>query len=193
MKVYLIRHGRTTGNENFLYCGWDDTPLSEGGIEQLKEMVNTKEYPSLFGLKVYTSGLTRTEQTLKIIYGDVEHTVLEDFKEMYFGDFEGKSYEQMKDDEAFQKWCEGDNLANVCPNGESAYQMANRVLNALAKLVEANEDCLIVCHGGPIAAIAMYFFPDDEKEWFNYQPSNGEGYVIEFINGKADNIKRIPY
>jgi len=192
MKVYLIRHGRTIGNEQWLYCGVTDTPLSEGGKEDLRLMVQEKKYPDITGLKVYTSCLSRTEQTLEIIYGKVEHEKLSAFNEMNFGDFENKSYEMMKDDPAYIKWCQGENLKNVCPNGESGLQMGERVLAALKELVEKDEDCVIVCHGGPIAAISMSFFEKEGTTWFGYQPKNGEGYEIEFIDKKPVSIKNIP-
>lgn len=192
MKVYLIRHGRTTGNEQWLYCGITDTLLSEGGKEDLKKMVQEKKYPDITGLKVYTSCLTRTEQTLEIIFGKVEHTKLPAFNEMNFGDFENRSYEMMKDDPDFIKWCQGENIKNVCPNGESGMQMAERVLEGLNQLVEKDEDCVVICHGGPIAAIYMSLFPKEYTTWFGCQPKNGEGYVIEFLDKKPVSIKNIP-
>lgn len=192
MKLYLIRHGRTIGNEGMLYCGWDDTPLSEGGTEELKQKVNSQEYPGISTTTVYTSGLIRTEQTLKLIYGDIKHIVDPEFREMHFGDFEGLSYDQLKDNPDFIKWCEGDNLRNVTPNGESAYMMAERVIRELGVLISKDENALIVCHGGPIAAIVMYLFPDKFSDWMRAQPKNGEGYRIEIENGKAIDIEVIP-
>jgi len=192
MKVYLIRHGRTTANEQWLYAGFTDVELSEGGKTDLADMALQKKYPDVSNLKIYTSGLKRTEQTLNILFGDKEHTALESFKEMNFGDFENRSYEMMKNDPAYIKWCEGDNLKNVCPNGESGFQMAERVFTALHKLLDKKADCLVVCHGGPIAAIMLTLFHEEGKNWYDYQPKNGEGYEIEFIDKKPVSYKKIP-
>jgi len=192
MKIYLIRHGKTTANEQWLYSGFSDVLLSKNGIEELKQKANSKVYPNASNLKVYTSGLIRTEQTLNILFGDIEHTALPAFKEMNFGDFENRSYQMMKNDPDYIKWCEGENLNNVCPNGESGMQMAKRVIDGLNHLINKDEDCLVICHGGPIAAIVLSLFPDDNKNWYSYQPGNGEGYEIEFINKKPVSIKKIP-
>ncbi len=87
MKVYLIRHGKTIANEQWLYCGQTDVPLTESGIEELKEKKERGGYPDIEGFKVYTSGLKRTEQTLEILFGDVEHTALPEMMEINYGDF----------------------------------------------------------------------------------------------------------
>ncbi len=192
MKLYLIRHGRTLANEQWLYCGFLDSPLSEGGIEELKQRRLAGGYPDLSGLKVYTSGMTRTEQTLFYLFGDVSHEVLPAFKEMNFGNFEGRSYEQMKEDPDYVKWCQGDNLANVCPGGESGCQMADRVFAALDRLLEEDIDCLIVSHGGPISSVFMRYFPDEAEYWYKIQPKNGEGYLFEFEDKKASSYTKIP-
>jgi len=38
MRLYLIRHGKTAANEQHLYCGSTDLPLSEKGIEELQNL-----------------------------------------------------------------------------------------------------------------------------------------------------------
>ena len=47
MKLILIRHGKTEANEEHLYCGSTDLPLSEFGKAELMERKNTVIYPSL--------------------------------------------------------------------------------------------------------------------------------------------------
>ena len=37
-KIYLIRHGATVANEQKLYCGRSDLPLSPGGLARLRQM-----------------------------------------------------------------------------------------------------------------------------------------------------------
>ena len=44
MTIYLIRHGRTEANEKWLYCGWTDLPLSDGGRAQLRELADEGGY-----------------------------------------------------------------------------------------------------------------------------------------------------
>ena len=186
MKLYLIRHGVTVANENWLYCGHMDSPLAETGKAELREKSRQPDYMALNGLldhqnagiSVYTTGMTRTEETLQELFGDRPHQVLENMKEMNFGIFEGFAYETLKEDPVYVEWCSGDNYANIPPEGESGNQMIARVLDAFRDLEEKDEDALVICHGGPIAAIMAYLFPGEEKSRFDWQPNGGEGYLL---------------
>ena len=60
--LYLIRHGKTRANLEHRYCGSSDLPLSEQGIEELRGLNYCVGTP-----RFYTSGMLRTEQTLKIL------------------------------------------------------------------------------------------------------------------------------
>jgi alpha-ribazole phosphatase len=97
------------------------------------------------------------------------------FREVDFGIFEMQSYHEIKDTPEFQTWLTGDNEANVPPGGESGLQMKQRVLEAFA---EIQEDTVLVCHGGVIAAIMAELFPEANMTRYQWQPANGYGYVI---------------
>ena len=94
IKISLIRHGKTFANEKKLYYGFSDIELSENGIKELEKLKEKVNYEK--GQLFITSGLKRTIQTLNILFGNVDYIVNEHFKEMNFGDFELKSYEQLK-------------------------------------------------------------------------------------------------
>ena len=53
--------------------------------------------------------------------------------------------------------------------------MKQRVLEAFS---EIKEDTAVICHGGVIAAIMVYLFPEENKTRYDWQPMNGCGYVI---------------
>ena len=178
MKLILIRHGNTEANEKHLYCGSTDLPLSEAG----RAVLVPRTLPELPGLRIVTSGLLRCEQTLEALYGDVPHEQDPAFCEMDFGAFEMRSYEQMKDEPAYQAWISGDNEANVCPGGESGNQMRARVLAALDRLLSDGRDVLLVTHGGVIAAIMAHLFPEETKNRYQWQPSPGGGYIADLTN-----------
>ena len=184
MRLLLIRHGRTAANDGFLYCGSTDLPLSEPGRAALSALRDAGGYPSLEGCRVYTSGMLRTEETLEILYGSVEHGVIPAVREMDFGAFEMHSYEQLKDDPVYRAWCDGDNERNFTPGGESGAVMQQRVLAAVDELIGEGKDTAVFLHGGPIAAIMAYLFPEEGKNRFDWQPPNGTGYEITL--GKSD-------
>ena len=115
------------------------------------------------------------EQTLEILFGPVEHRVDPDFREVDFGAFEMGSYEELKDNPAYQAWLEGDNESNVPPGGESGVQMKARVLTAFSRL---QEDTVVITHGGVIAAVMEACFPEEQKNRYLWQPKPGHGYAI---------------
>ena len=170
MSIYLIRHGKTVANEQHLYCGSTDLPLSDGGREELHSM-RYDITPERF----VTSGMKRTDETLRILFGNVPFSVDSRFREVDFGAFEMKSYEMLKEKAAYQAWLTGDNERNVPPGGESGVQMTRRVLEALREIPDGTA---LITHGGVIAAIMASLFPADGKHRYQWQPRNGHGYEI---------------
>ncbi len=170
MNIYLIRHGKTPANEQRIYCGSTDMSLSEGGIEELEKLPY-----DIKNVRFLTSGMKRTNETLKVLFGDVPFAEDMRFREVDFGLFEMHSYEELKDREDYQRWITGDNETNIPPEGESGQQMSERVLEAFR---EIREDTVLVTHGGVIAAIMQHCFPDEGKNRYEWQPKNGCGYLL---------------
>lgn len=179
MKLILIRHGITEANEKHLYCGKTDVPLSDNGRELLLSRCENNAYPSIDGYKILSSGLRRCEETLSVIYGNVAHKTDNDFSEMDFGKFEMKSYEELKNNPEYIEWISGNNEKNKTPEGESGELMKKRVIKAFERVRSENEDTLIITHGGVIAAIMDYLFPNENKNRYEWQPNPGEGYIID--------------
>ena len=119
--------------------------------------------------------MKRTDETLRILFGNVPFSVDSRFREVDFGAFEMKSYEILKDDPAYQIWLTGDNEANTPPDGESGVQMTRRVLEAFREIPDGTA---LITHGGVIAAIMASLFPADGKHRYQWQPRNGHGYEI---------------
>ena len=69
-RLTLIRHGLTEGNVRRWYYGALDLPLCETGKSALREAAAGGLYPPYSGERVLTSGMLRTEQTLRLIYGE---------------------------------------------------------------------------------------------------------------------------
>lgn len=172
--LYLIRHGRTEANEKWLYCGSTDLFLSEAGVEELQNVKHNVPENSVF----ITSGMNRTNQTLKILFGDVPFSVDERFREVDFGIFEMKSYEAIKEQADYQAWITGDNEKNVPPGGESGEQMKKRVLEGLQDLRNQAKNVVLISHGGVIAAIMEHLFPSEGKNRYQWQPCPGHGYLL---------------
>jgi len=172
--IYLIRHGKTQANERHLYCGSTDLPLSPAGAAELREL----NYPPV-NARFLTSGMKRTNETLKILFGDVPFREIPEFREVDFGAFEMRGYGELKEDPAYLDWIAGDNEGNVPPGGESGKEMTARVLSAFEALERAGEDTVLVTHGGVIAAIMAFRFPEEGKNRYQWQPAPGRGYRLE--------------
>lgn len=171
--IYLIRHGKTPANEAKRYCGSTDLALSEAGIKELKG----RNY-AFSADRYITSGMKRTEQTLRLLFGEVPFTREPELREVDFGLFEMKSYEQLKDDPSYQLWLTGDNEANTPPGGESGRDMTARVIRAYQRIARMPGDTVIVTHGGVIAAIMASLFPREGKNRYQWQPKPGCGYAV---------------
>ena len=193
-RILLLRHGRTRANEEHLYCGSSDLPLSEEGRALLARKRGT------YGMdweSFYTSGLCRTRETLELLFGEQATTAAKsapDFREMDFGAFEGKSYAMLREDPAYREWISGDNEHNICPGGESGEQMRRRVLSALEQILrdDPSERIVIVTHGGPVAAIMQQLFPGQGLNRYEWQPECGEGYLLK-ISGNSLAECRVDY
>ena len=177
MKITLIRHGKTLANEQRLYCGATDLPLSEAGKKAI--LTEQRIYPN--AQDYYTSGMKRTEETLQLLYGETcPHRRETGLRELDFGEFEMHSYDELKDREDYQAWICGDNFRNVCPGGESGEQMQRRVLAAYREIERRGRDAVIVTHGGVIAELMAALFPQEEKNRYEWQPASAEGYEITY-------------
>lgn len=188
IEVILIRHGKTIANEKKLYCGKTDLSLSDNGIEELKKLKESLNYPKCD--KYYTSGAKRANETFKILYENNDFIELKGFFEYDFGDFEMKSYEDLKENRRYINWIK-DELGEIsCPNGESKINYKKRIKDEFITFIndlnkENINSALLVSHGGTIGTILEEFY-DNSKNFYSWQPSFGEGYkiIIEFYEDK---------
>jgi len=178
MELHLLRHGKTIANEQRLYCGHTNLPLSEKGIAELQELKSQHIYPKQADI-YFTSGLLRTQQTLYQLYGPVQSTAILQLKEYNFGSFEMKSHDDLDGQAEYQSWIDDTTNLYACPGGESKQDFALRVSKGLAMLLaQAHKaSALAVCHGGVITYIMQELFPD-QRNFYEWQPAPGRGYTI---------------
>jgi len=188
MKLNVIRHGATEANEKKLYCGISDVPLSEHGRLYLAELKKILIYP-VADLYI-TSGLKRTTETLRILYDREPDIIMEEFKELNHGDFELKSYRELRDNPDYQRWI-GDIFKETCPNGESGEAFLIRVKTGLDKLLGLSAKSIVaISHGGVIVSIMELMFPG-QRDFYDWQPENGRGYTLDINAEKAELIAEI--
>lgn len=178
--VYLIRHGKTYCNEQNLYYGKSDVDLCEAGIIELKEKKNKINYKN--SDFYFTSGAKRANQTLELIFPQVSYKTLPKLFEYNFGDFELKSYNELKEIEDYVNWINDEEGLLKCPNGESKIDFKNRIKEGFLELIEyLNENKIKtafgVTHGGTIGMILETMY-NSKKKFYEWQPKNGEGYKL---------------
>jgi len=173
--IYLIRHGETAWNAVRKYQGSVDLPLSPEGAAAL---CRADFCPG----KVYVSPLLRARQTASILFPDAPQLVVEELREMSFGDFEGRSPDEMENDPAFRAWVDGDCVA-PCPNGESREEFTARSAAVFQRLVDEalereEEKLVIVAHGGTqMALMEKYVRP--QAPYYTWLAGNGKGYLLD--------------
>ena len=195
-EIVLIRHGITTGNEQRMYYGSTDVPLTERGMEALRKNVKAGIYPDSPDARFFTTGMLRTEQTLKILYGDREHGTIEKLKEINFGEFEMHTYADLSDKPEFAKWLNQEDEAKAPPGGESIRDFSIRIREGFDELKVEHELLMLklrnyekdamticVCHGVVSAGIMNYIWPEEGKNFFDWIPDPGHGYILNMEAG----------
>lgn len=173
MEFILVRHGKTEYNERRQYCGALDPDLSDLGRQEL-ERSDAKPFlrdhaPDM----VFCSPMKRTLQTAAILLDgkEVPLVAVPELREIDFGDFEGRSYEDMKDDPAYTAWLDT-NCEGPIPGGDFPDLFRDDVAVCFESLLETCrtegvERALVVSHGGVLGTI-LERFAEPEKHWYEY-------------------------
>ncbi|MBR0368135.1 MAG: histidine phosphatase family protein [Clostridia bacterium] len=186
--LYLIRHSLTEANALRLYGGSTDSPLTAEGQE-----IALKRRGAVPPCDVYvSSGMRRADETLRLMTGRDADFALPGLREMDFGAFEMRSYEQLKDDPAYMNWI-GDRTGTVrCPGGENLSTFKARVLNDGARLIALTEKtACAVCHGGVIVNLMQAWFPGEARNFYQWQPGPCGGYKIDVADGRPARFQEV--
>ncbi len=187
MNVYLLRHGRTSYNDQHRYQGRLDIPLSQKGSGEL----HAADFSPAC---VYVSPLLRARQTARILFPTARLEIVEPFAEMDFGDFDGRTADEMSGDAAYRAWVEG-RCEGRCPNGESLAELRQRSCNAFAALLsktasEKRAHLIIVAHSGTVCAV-MERFSLPTCSYFDANPPLGGGYILDYAPALWERERRL--
>ncbi len=198
--IYFYRNGLTDSNLEGKYIGHTDVELSEDGVKQLQQMKKDYDYPYVEA--VFTSPLKRCTKTAHLIYPDKEAIVINDLIEYNFGEYEGRTAEELKENELFARWLSGEEGVEP-PFGESNEAFANRVANCFIKIVDGllktgTTKAAIFTHGGVIMYL-LSAFGIPEAQMHEWLMPGGCGYAIRITPGiwtrgrKFEVIAEVPY
>jgi probable phosphoglycerate mutase len=152
--IYFIRHGETvlTPTRKFSGTGSLNPELMQEGLDQADLVA--EEAVKLGADVLIASPLKRTTQTAEAIARTTGLEIIfdESWYELSFGDWDGKSIEEVKaeDPDAYQAWL---NSTAYAPGGGESYDEASiRIEEALEKLVAQypGKKVIVVTHNGVI-------------------------------------------
>ncbi len=197
-KIIMIRHGFSEANDQNVYAGSRDYPLSELGLKQAKLC---GEYLAKSDISfLYSSHLKRAYDTALPIAKATGLGIIidKDLRECEGGDWEGMNYDELCRRYPVEYGIWVNDIGNAqCPNGESVKNFADRILTVITKIAKKHEGntLCIATHATPIrvmTAIAKQIPIDNLKnvEWcanasintFEYE--NGKFSIVELDNDK---------
>ena len=196
-EIIFIRHGETDFNRARLYFGHLDPDLNETGIEQLRKAKILFEKREKMPDVVFSSDLKRCSQSMEILQIDeeTEKILTKDLREINFGIFEGKTYEEIKNEYPE----ETERMINDWRNfkadkGESLKDVMIRTVKKMDEIIEKykNKKILVVAHAGVIQALTSYYLFGNLDGYWKFKINNGsitklhvmeDGYTyFEYIN-----------
>ena len=192
-KILMIRHGITEGNKKKWFYGETDLPLIPEGIGELERKKEEGVYPELpEDALCFTTGKGRTAETFRVLFGDKAFEPIKELREINFGEFECKSFDELKDDIRFTSWTHDESGDYMLPGGDSANTFRARVKKGFEHLMErhvseGSEMTVIVSHGGVIAEILHKLFPEEKESLWDWMPEPGSGYLLDVEDGKVIN------
>lgn len=206
VKLYFMRHGETILNRYNRMQGWSDALLTEEGkasLEQTGQALKNVPFSA-----VYTSDLSRTVETAKIILAqnqqtdpNIEIAKLPAFREEYFGSLEGldamsiwndmaafakEHFDEatMTDNERVRRQVDAFHALDPEHEAEDFLSFWTRVEQGLIEVTqrhrESDQNVLIVSHGMTIRNMLHELIPEFSLDTFL---DNGSVSIVRYQDG----------
>lgn len=178
LELWLIRHGETDWNAQRRWQGQSDVPLNALGRQQAQALAKRLSKQRFDA--VHSSDLSRAYETAQLVFPHYTITPEPRLRELNFGSFEGKTWEELQEAEAamLRRWRE-DPYACQPPGGEQFGQVVERTKAWYLELPPSGK-IAAVAHGGTIRALTYAI---------TGTPS-GAGWGFSFDNGSVTILQR---
>lgn len=186
-KLILVRHGETEANAQQVWQGSLDAPLTARGQQQVAATANylcelVQRCPID---RFYVSPLPRAQSTARAIAQvlQLEPTIEPGLREFDLGDWEGRSFRELKEKEQlWQRWRIDPTFAP--PNGESPRTFGRRAVSIMATLAAAHpgQTILVVTHGGLICNVLATWLGGGPDEWAQWDPHNCAISILHLVD-----------
>lgn len=213
VKIFLVRHGETENNIGRKMQGWCDSPLTENGIQQARQV--GKELSGIQFEAAYSGDLPRQKKTAEIILGMNTTSYVPGlktdprFRETSFGSFEGMDidevykavgrYHGLGEDllllkrsdytrkEISKMVAEADPESRAESGEDTCRRFMEGILDAArdaeAALYEDRDPEVLIISSGSAMGILLEELDPDNE--FPHMVHNGDYAVIEVNRGKA--------
>ena len=194
-RLFLVRHGEVVSQVQGKFLGFTDLGLSLRGKRQIQALTEYLNGVSLD--QAYASDLKRALDSARSICQGrpIKPITRPAFREMNMGDWDGKSWEEVKKKDPGIKSLFFYDLKNFYfPGGENWTQFRGRALRGLKILLKENQgkNILLVAHAGVnriILAQALglrfknMFFMDQGYACLNIIECYGNSFKVTLMNG----------
>lgn len=179
MQVNLVRHGSTSLVTKMLCGRTVDPPLDENGRAQALRAADR-----LVGMgPIWTSPRARTRETAALIANGRELTIAPAIDEIDFGDWSGRTFDELTPDPAWQRWNSARASARP-PRGESFAEVADR-LGALLRQIEGHDTVVLVTHCDVIRALVCRILGLSADDWWRFDVDCGSVTRIMVESGRT--------
>ncbi|MCX5813362.1 MAG: histidine phosphatase family protein [Proteobacteria bacterium] len=156
-RLFLIRHGDTIDEETKkVFKGTSDIPLSEKGRTKLQK---ASQFLTRYNFDhIYTSALSRCIESGKIIAEphNLDTEIAEAFNEIHFGIWEGRSFEEIDEENPteFRRWVKNPDI-HTPPQGEPLIDAQQRSVAIFHEMINRHrgQNTVIVTHAGILRLI----------------------------------------
>lgn len=197
VKLFIVRHGHSTGNERDLVTGHYDCDLSETGRRQA-ELVSDYIFNNIKVDAFYSSDLCRAVNTILPVAKRLGIPVVADpdFRELSAGEWEGLPFDTVAEryPREFRAWVDKEE-GSAPVGGESWESLYLRTTRRLREILKESDGKTLVLstHGGVIKVLECYFrgLPQtrlSEVDWV----SNASISEIWYDGGEYE-IKQVSY
>ena len=135
-----------------------------------------------------TSDLKRCWQTAQVLFPDQDLLAFPEFREMDFGQWEGKTYGELAGDPHYEEWIHN-HFTSEPPEGEGYFTFAERVEKGWEVVIsmmlegELNRTA-IVTHGGVIRYL-LSKHSHEKREFWEWKVPHGNGFELVWSSKEA--------
>jgi broad specificity phosphatase PhoE len=161
-RLLLIRHGTTAATGHVLYGRSAGISLNKDGREQASVTAQLLAHRYKLA-EIVCSPLERARETAEIIaqrQEDLRITVDDRITEIEFGDWTGKSFEELNHLKAWQEYNRTRSLHHP-PNGESMLEVQSRALRSVENVIARHSSThdptvAMITHGDIVRGLLLY-------------------------------------